>query len=58
MTKIAELSNIADQTSPIGTCDICASEMTHLSDLPSLLRAAAVRVFRCYVCNHVVSGDW
>jgi hypothetical protein len=37
------------------TCDKCAAEMTHLSDLQPGLGGAGLRVFRCYDCNHVVS---
>jgi hypothetical protein len=29
--------------------------MKHLAELPALSIRAAVRVFRCYVCDHVVS---
>jgi hypothetical protein len=38
-------------------CEKCNAEMTHLSDLPPFLGRAAVRVFRCYACNNVVSED-
>jgi hypothetical protein len=51
-------SNSPDQTHPSRSCEKCASEMTHLTDLPSLLGATAVRIFRCYACNSVVSEDW
>jgi hypothetical protein len=42
---------------PSRICEICEAEMTHLSDLPSYLGRAAIRIFRCYVCNNVVSED-
>lgn len=48
----------ADQSSPSRSCDKCASEMTHLTDLPSRLGAASMRVFRCYICSNVVSEEW
>jgi hypothetical protein len=51
-------SDSSDQTNPSRSCDKCAAEMTHLTDLPSLLNAAAVRIFRCDACNNVVSEDW
>ena len=38
-------------------CDMCSAEMTHLSDLPGYLGRAAIRIFRCYICNNVVSED-
>jgi hypothetical protein len=43
--------------SPSRVCDKCNAEMTHLSDLRAFLGHAAVRVFRCYVCNNVVSEE-
>jgi hypothetical protein len=42
-------------TSPSRTCEKCSAEMKHLSDLPSFLGRAAIRIFRCYVCDNVVS---
>jgi hypothetical protein len=42
---------------PCRRCDKCDSEMTHLSDLPPLAASPPIRIFRCYVCNHVVSED-
>jgi hypothetical protein len=42
---------------PSRHCDKCKAEMTHLSDLPSYLGASPVRIFRCYVCNNVVSEN-
>jgi hypothetical protein len=51
-------SDSAEQTSPSRTCDKCASEMTHLGNLPSLLGKAVMSVFRCYGCSHVISEEW
>jgi hypothetical protein len=48
----SEASNLPERF-----CEKCNWEMTHLSDLPSYLERAAVRIFRCYVCNNVVSED-
>jgi len=42
---------------PARICEKCDEEMVHLSDLPSYLGRAAIRIFRCYVCNNVISGD-
>lgn len=50
--------NRADKISPSRSCEKCAAEMTHLSDLPPFLGRASVRVFRCYRCDRVVSEDW
>jgi hypothetical protein len=43
---------------PSRICEKCEAQMTHLSDLPSYLGRAAIRIFRCYVCNSVISEDW
>jgi hypothetical protein len=43
---------------PSRICEICEATMTHLSDLQPRLFGAALRVFRCYACNHVVSEEW
>ena len=40
---------------PSRTCDKCGADMTHLSDLQPIVGSAAMRIFRCYACNHVVS---
>jgi hypothetical protein len=45
-------------TIPSRICEKCEAEMTHLSDLPSFLGRAAVRIFRCYACNNVISEVW
>jgi hypothetical protein len=40
---------------PSRACDKCDAAMTHLSDLQPMIGSAAMRIFRCYACNHVVS---
>jgi hypothetical protein len=50
-------SNFGRSNSPSRTCDICDAEMTYLSDLHPRLGGAALRVFRCYDCNNVVSEE-
>jgi len=42
---------------PSRTCDKCGADMTHLSDLQPIIGSAAMRIFRCYACNHVVSEE-
>jgi len=42
---------------PSRICELCDAQMMHLSDLPSYLGRAAIRIFRCHVCNNVVSED-
>jgi hypothetical protein len=62
----AEVAAMADENTPSNSgalnipsriCELCDAQMTHLSDLPSYLGRAAIRIFRCYVCNNVVSED-
>jgi DNA-directed RNA polymerase subunit N (RpoN/RPB10) len=43
---------------PPRTCEKCKAEMAHLSDWPSFLEKVAVRIFRCYTCDNVVSEAW
>jgi hypothetical protein len=45
-------------TIPARICEKCNAEMTHLSNLPTLLGRPATRIFRCYVCDNVVSENW
>ena len=47
----------ASQGAPLRVCDKCDADMTHLSDLQPIIGSAAMRIFRCYSCNHVVSED-
>ena len=42
---------------PSRACDKCNAAMTHLSDLQPIIGSAAMRIFRCYSCNHVVSEE-
>ena len=42
---------------PSRVCEKCGAAMTHLSDLQPIVGSAAMRIFRCYSCNHVVSED-
>jgi hypothetical protein len=37
------------------TCEGCGEQMIHLGNLPSVLAKPALKVFRCYGCNNVVS---
>jgi hypothetical protein len=50
-------SAIASPEAPSRVCEKCSSDMTHLSDLQPMVGSAALRVFRCYDCNHVVSEE-
>jgi hypothetical protein len=56
MTELLAMTP-SDEAAPQRRCDKCDAEMTHLSDLPAFSAAPPVRIFRCYVCNHVVSED-
>jgi hypothetical protein len=44
-------------TEPSRICEKCALEMTLLANLPAIALRAAVRVFRCYACDNVVSEE-
>jgi hypothetical protein len=45
----------ANQESGLRTCENCNAEMKQLGQLPALSIHPAVKVFRCYACDHVVS---
>ncbi len=47
--------NPADENNPPRLCEKCNAVMKQLGELPSLSIHAAIRIFRCYVCDHVVS---
>jgi hypothetical protein len=47
----------ASAGAPSRACDNCDADMTHLSDLQPMIGSAAMRIFRCYSCNHVVSEE-
>jgi hypothetical protein len=36
-------------------CEKCRAEMKPLGVLPAVLDRAAIKVFRCYGCDHVIS---
>jgi hypothetical protein len=42
---------------PLRICEKCDLEMTLLGHLPAFALQAAVRIFRCYVCDNVVSEE-
>jgi len=44
----------ADQERP-RNCEKCHAVMKQLAELPALSIHAAVKVFRCYACDHVVT---
>jgi hypothetical protein len=48
-------SNPADQNKPLRNCEKCNAGMKQLGELPSLSIHAAIRIFRCYACDRVVS---
>ncbi|MDB5578735.1 MAG: hypothetical protein JWR80_3911 [Bradyrhizobium sp.] len=45
----------ADQNNSVRRCEKCDAEMKQLAELPALSIRAAIKVFRCYGCDHVVS---
>jgi hypothetical protein len=42
---------------PLRICEECDLEMVLLGKLPGVALRVAVRVFRCYVCNKVISEE-
>ena len=44
-----------DQHDAVRRCEKCAAEMKQLGELPALSIRAAIKVFRCYTCDHVVA---
>jgi hypothetical protein len=40
---------------PTRICEKCNAVMKQLGELPALSIHAAIKVFRCYGCDHVVS---
>jgi hypothetical protein len=45
----------ADQGPAVRRCEKCDAAMKQLAELPALSIRAAIKVFRCYVCDNVVS---
>ncbi len=45
----------AEQNHTRRHCEKCDAAMKQLGVLPALSIRAAIRVFRCYVCDHVVA---
>lgn len=48
-------SETADQNGVVRNCERCDAEMRRLGVLPALSIRAAISVFRCYACDHVVA---
>jgi hypothetical protein len=45
----------ADQNDRVRHCEKCNAAMKQLGAFPALSIHAAVKVFRCYACNHVAA---
>jgi hypothetical protein len=48
-------SDPADQNNLVRNCERCNAVMKQLGALPALSIHAAIKVFRCYACDHVVA---
>jgi hypothetical protein len=48
-------SETADRNYVSRNCEKCHAEMKQLGVLPALSIRAAISVFRCYACDHVVA---
>lgn len=44
-----------DRNGMLRNCEKCSAEMKRLGVLPALSIRAAISVFRCYACDHVVA---
>jgi hypothetical protein len=47
--------NVPAEQERLRPCEKCNAAMTQLGELPALSIHAAVRIFRCYACDHVVT---
>ena len=47
--------NPAGENHVLRRCEKCDAAMKPLAELPALSIRAAIKVFRCYACDHVVS---
>jgi len=47
--------NPPHRSHPVRRCEKCSAEMKQLGELPALSIHAAIKVFRCYGCDHVVT---
>jgi hypothetical protein len=44
-----------DRADRLRSCEKCHAVMKQLGELPALSIHAAIKVFRCYACDHVVT---
>jgi hypothetical protein len=58
MASDEETAPPSGPSTPSRICEICEATMTHLSNLQPRLFGAALRIFRCYTCNNVISEQW
>jgi hypothetical protein len=48
-------SPTANRNDVLRSCERCNAEMKRLGVLPALSIRAAISVYRCYACDHVVA---
>jgi hypothetical protein len=48
-------SATAEQDDVMRHCEKCSAVMKQLGEFPSLSIRTAIRVFRCYACDHVAA---
>jgi hypothetical protein len=48
-------SATAEQDHVMRRCEKCSAAMKQLGEFPSLSIRPAIRVFRCYACDHVAA---
>jgi hypothetical protein len=44
-----------ENSNPMRICEKCSAVMKQLGELRALSIHAAIKVFRCYACDHVIS---
>jgi hypothetical protein len=48
-------ANIPTDRERLRSCEKCNADMKQLGELPALSIHAAIKIFRCYACDHVVA---
>ncbi|SHL59886.1 hypothetical protein SAMN05444159_6329 [Bradyrhizobium lablabi] len=52
---VSDDPNVPAQQERSRPCEKCNAAMKQLGELPALSIHAAIRIFRCYACDHVVT---
>jgi hypothetical protein len=52
---VSDDPNVPAEQNQLRRCEKCNATMKQLGELPALSIHTAVRIFRCYACDHVVT---